>query len=287
MGVPQSHVLEAARTKSVSIPDGDRVLTLKNVEVVYDRVIQVLHGVSLVARPGAITALLGANGAGKTTTLKAISCLLKSERGQISGGTITLGGVEISHTAPHELVRQGVVQVFEGRRVFASLSVEENLIVGGHTVTSMVALQRRMEEIFELFPRLQERRSQMSGYLSGGEQQMLAIGRALMSDPRVVLLDEPSLGLAPMVVEDIFDKVKQLTQERGLTVLLVEQNAEIALEFASYGYCLENGRVVLEGEASELLNDGTINELYLGIGNGASREAAGNIFTNEDSICER
>jgi len=286
VGVSQTNVSEAARTESVSIPDGDRVLVLQNVEVVYDRVIQVLHGVSLVARPGAITALLGANGAGKTTTLKAISCLLKGERGEKSRGTITLGGVEISHIAPHELVRQGVVQVFEGRRVFASLSVEENLIVGGHTVKSAVALRQRMEEMFEMFPRLKERRSQMSGYLSGGEQQMLAIGRALMSDPRVVLLDEPSLGLAPMVVEDIFDKVKQLTQERGLTVLLVEQNAELALEFASYGYCLENGRVVLEGEASKLLNDGAINELYLGIGDGASREpaGAGNISTRRQHL---
>ena len=288
MGVPRTKLTATAGTRSVSIPDGDRVLALQDVEVLYDRVIQVLHGVSLVAKPGAITALLGANGAGKTTTLKAISGLLKSERGKKSRGTITLGGVDISHTSPHELVKQGVVQVFEGRRVFASLSVEENLIVGGHTVKSRVALRQRMEEIFEFFPRLKERRSQMSGYLSGGEQQMLAIGRALMSDPRVVLLDEPSLGLAPMVVEDIFDKVKQLTEERGLTVLLVEQNAELALEFACYGYCLENGRVVLEGEASELLNDGAINELYLGIGGGgASREATGNISTNTDSICER
>jgi branched-chain amino acid transport system ATP-binding protein len=287
IGVPQNNLMAAAGTTSVTTPDGDRVLALQDVEVVYDRVIQVLHGVSLVAKPGAITALLGANGAGKTTTLKAISGLLESERGEKIRGTITLGGVEISHTAPHALVKQGVVQVFEGRRVFASLSVEENLIVGGHTVKSRVALRQRMEEIFEFFPRLKERRSQMSGYLSGGEQQMLAIGRALMSDPRVVLLDEPSLGLAPMVVEDIFDKVKQLTQERGLTVLLVEQNAELALEFASYGYCLENGRVVLEGEASELLNDGAINESYLGIGGGASREAAGNIPTSNDSIYER
>jgi branched-chain amino acid transport system ATP-binding protein len=262
-------------TKSASSSVRGQVLVLKDVDVVYDRIIQVLNGVSLVAKAGAITALLGANGAGKTTTLKAISCLLKNERGEKTRGTITLGGVEISHSMPHDLVKQGVVQVFEGRRVFASLSVEENLIVGGHTVKSRVVLRQRMEEIFEFFPRLKERRSQMSGYLSGGEQQMLAIGRALMSDPRVVLFDEPSLGLAPMIVEDIFDRVKQLTEARGLTVLLVEQNAELALEFASYGYCLENGRVVLEGEASELLSNGGINELYLGIGDGrrASRPA--------------
>jgi len=259
---------------------GDRLLVLKDVQVVYNRIIQVLHGVSLVAKPGAITALLGGNGAGKTTTLKAISCLLKSERGEMTAGSITWGGVEISHAMPYELVEQGIVQVFEGRRVFESLTVEENLIVGGHTLKSRAILRQRMDEMFELFPRLKERRSQMSGYLSGGEQQMLAIGRALMSDPRVVLFDEPSLGLAPMIVEDIFDRIKQLTQAQGLTVLLVEQNAELALEFASYGYCLENGRVLLEGEASELLSNGAINELYLGIGKGASPEWAGNISTN-------
>ena len=270
-----------------SNPAGDRLLVLKDVQVVYNRIIHVLHGVSLVAKPGAITALLGGNGAGKTTTLKAISCLLKSERGEITRGSITLGAVEISHAKPYELVEQGVVQVFEGRRVFESLTVEENLIVGGHTLKSNVILRQRMDEMFELFPRLKERRSQMSGYLSGGEQQMLAIGRALMSDPRVVLFDEPSLGLAPMIVEGIFDKIKQLTQAQGLTVLLVEQNAELALEFASYAYCLENGRVVLEGEASELLNNGAINELYLGIGKGASPEWAGNIPTKQCSIYER
>jgi len=241
-------------------------LELKDVEVVYDRVIHVLNGISLVAKPGAITALLGANGAGKTTTLKAICGLLSSERGEQTRGTINLNGDDISRTPPYKLVEQGIVQVFEGRRVFASLSVEENLVVGGHTIKSKAVLRQRLEEMFEFFPRLKERRSQMSGYLSGGEQQMLAIGRAFMSDPRVVLFDEPSLGLAPMIVEDIFDKVKQLTEARGLTVLLVEQNAELALEFADYGYCLENGRVVLEGEAAQLLQSGAINELYLGIG---------------------
>jgi branched-chain amino acid transport system ATP-binding protein len=270
-----------------SNPTGDRLLVLKDVQVVYNRIIQVLHGVSLVAKPGEITALLGGNGAGKTTTLKAISCLLKSERGEVTRGSITWGGVEISHAMPYELVEQGIVQVFEGRRVFESLTVEENLIVGGHTLKSKAILRQRMDEMFELFPRLKERRSQMSGYLSGGEQQMLAIGRALMSDPRVVLFDEPSLGLAPMIVEDIFDRIKQLTQAQGLTVLLVEQNAELALEFASYGYCLENGRVLLEGEASELLSNGAINELYLGIGKGASPDGQGNISTSQCSIYER
>jgi len=264
--------------------NGNLVLELKNVEIVYDRVIQVLNGVSLLVKPGSVTALLGANGAGKTTTLKAISGLLRSERGEKTHGTITLGDTEISRIPPHELVERGIVQVFEGRRVFASLSVEENLIVGGHTVKSRSVLRQRLEEMFEFFPRLKERRSQMSGYLSGGEQQMLAIGRALMSNPRVVLFDEPSLGLAPMIVEDIFDKVKQLTVARGLTVLLVEQNAELALEFASYGYCLENGRVVLEGEAAKLVKSGAVNEFYLGIGDAASRDPAGKLSSNHDSV---
>ncbi|CAN5420998.1 ABC transporter ATP-binding protein [soil metagenome] len=275
-------------TSTVAASPDNQVLALKDVEVVYDRVIKVLHGVSLVARPGAITALLGANGAGKSTTLKAISCLLKSERGELTRGSVTFGGVDITRFAPFDLVQKGIVQVFEGRRVFASLSVEENLIVGAHTVKQKTVVKQRLEEMYEFFPRLKERRLQMSGYLSGGEQQMLAIGRALMSDPRVILFDEPSLGLAPMIVEDIFDKVKQLTVARGLTVLLVEQNAELALEFASYGYCLENGRIVLEGDASELLANGSIQEFYLGMGNAAvSASVDSNLSTNENSVYER
>ena len=249
------------------------MLALNEVEVVYDGVILVLKGISLVAPHGKITTLLGANGAGKTTTLKAISCLLGGERGQVTRGSITFDGEEISRHAPHELVGMGIVQVFEGRRVFQSLTVEENLIVGAHTVKHKSDVQERLEETYEFFPRLKERRKQQSGYLSGGEQQMLAIGRALMSKPRLILLDEPSLGLAPMVVEDIFDKVRQLTETRDLTVLLVEQNAELALEFASYGYCLENGRIALEGDAALLRGNDTVQEFYLSIkepGSGSS-----------------
>jgi branched-chain amino acid transport system ATP-binding protein len=259
---------------------GDPVLALTDVEVVYDRVIQVLHGVSLVAKPGGITALLGSNGAGKSTTLKAISCLLKSERGELTRGSITLGGEDISRLPPHEVVKKGVVQVFEGRRVFPSLTVEENLIVGGHIIKHKTQLRQHVEEMYDFFPKLRERRRQLSGYLSGGEQQMLAIGRALMSGPRVVLFDEPSLGLAPMIVEDIFDKVKKLTEARGLTVLLVEQNAELALEFATYGYCMENGRIALEGEASKLLANDSIKQFYLGLGDPASRGSPTALSTN-------
>jgi branched-chain amino acid transport system ATP-binding protein len=256
----------AARDRS-----GDGVLALADVEVVYDRVIRVLNGVSLTARAGTITALLGANGAGKSTTLKAISSLLKSERGEMTRGSITFDGEDISRLAPHEVVKKGVVQVFEGRRVLPSLTVEENLIVGGHIVKHKAVLRQRIEEMYEFFPKLKERRHQLSGFLSGGEQQMLAIGRALMSAPRVILFDEPSLGLAPQIVEDIFDKVKHFTEARGLTVLLVEQNAELALEFSSYGYCMENGRIALEGEASQLLANDSIAQFYLGVGDTASR----------------
>jgi branched-chain amino acid transport system ATP-binding protein len=247
------------------------MLVLDDIEVVYDRVILVLKGVSLIAKTGAITTLLGANGAGKTTTLKAISCLLNSERGAVTRGTISVDGAAISQMAPHEVVKNGVVQVFEGRRVFQSLTVEENLIVGAHTVTDKSVLRDGIEQIYAFFPRLKERRLQQSGYLSGGEQQMLAIGRALMSNPRVVLLDEPSLGLAPMIVEEIFEIVRRLTQERGLTVLLVEQNAELALDYASYGYVLENGRIALEGEASRLRDNDDVKEFYLGLNKAGAR----------------
>jgi branched-chain amino acid transport system ATP-binding protein len=265
---------------------GTGVLALTDVEVVYDRVIQVLNGVSLTARAGTITALLGANGAGKSTTLKAISSLLKSERGEMTRGTITFDGEDLSKLAPHEVVSKGVVQVFEGRRVLPSLTVEENLIVGGHTVKQKAVLRQRIDEMYEFFPKLKERRRQLSGFLSGGEQQMLAISRALMSDPRVILFDEPSLGLAPQIVEDIFDKVKHLTEARGLTVLLVEQNAELALEFSSYGYCMENGRIALEGPAAQLLADGSITQFYLGLGEAAARALADGVVLNQASVLE-
>lgn len=257
------------------------MLVLNDIEVVYDRVILVLKGVSLTAKAGMITALLGANGAGKTTTLKAISGLLHGERGQVTKGSITLDGDDLSRLAPHELVTRGVVQVFEGRRVFASLTVEENLIVGAHTVKSKSVIREGMELVYDFFPRLRERRRQQSGYLSGGEQQMLAIGRALISNPRVILLDEPSLGLAPIVVEEIFEIVGRLTAARQLTVLLVEQNAELALETASYGYVLENGRIALEGDAAQLRQNDDVKQFYLGLNEGGARTSYRDIRRNK------
>jgi branched-chain amino acid transport system ATP-binding protein len=239
------------------------MLTLNNIEVIYDGVILVLKGVSLNVREGAITTLLGANGAGKTTTLKAISGLLRSERGEITKGTVELAGKRIDRLAPHEVVKHGIVQVFEGRRVFEHLTTEENLIAGAHIRRDGVS--PGIERVYQYFPRLKERRYVQSGYLSGGEQQMLVIGRALMSGPRVVLLDEPSLGLAPMLVEEIFSIVQRLNREEKLTVLLVEQNATLALAIAEHGYVMENGRIVLEGAAEALKDNADIREFYLGL----------------------
>ncbi|HXH81991.1 MAG TPA: ABC transporter ATP-binding protein [Candidatus Tectomicrobia bacterium] len=241
------------------------MLTLNNVEVIYDGVILVLKGVSLGVREGGITTLLGANGAGKTTTLKAISGLLRSERGEVTKGTIELGGERIDRLPPHEVVRRGVVQVFEGRRVFEHLSVEENLIAGAHVVADRARLREGIDRVYEYFPRLRERRGMEAGYLSGGEQQMLVIGRALMSNPRVMLLDEPSLGLAPMLVEEIFGIVQRMNRQEKLTVLLVEQNAVLALAIAEHGYVMENGRIVLEGTAAALRENADIREFYLGL----------------------
>ena len=209
--------------------------------------------------------MLGANGAGKTTTLKAISGLLRSERGEITKGSVELSGQRIDHMPPHRIVQRGIVQVFEGRRVFEHLTAEENLIAGAHTVSDRSRVDQRIERVYQYFPRLRERRSQQAGYLSGGEQQMLVIGRALMADPRVVLLDEPSLGLAPMLVEEIFSIVQRLNQEQKLTVLLVEQNATLALTIAEHGYVMENGRIVLEGSAAALRDNADIKEFYLGL----------------------
>src|SRR3989441_9348673 len=244
------------------------MLTLNNVEVIYDGVILVLKGVSLSVREGGITTLLGANGAGKTTTLKAISGLLRSERGDITKGSVELAGERIDHLRPHQVVQRGVVQVFEGRRVFEHLTAEENLIAGAHTVADRKTIDGRIERVYQNFPRLKERRYQQAGYLSGGEQQMLVIGRALMSDPRVMLLDEPSLGLAPMLVEEIFGIVQRLNQEQKLTVLLVEQNATLALTIADHGYVMENGRIVLEGSAAALRDNADIKEFYLALTEG-------------------
>ena len=241
------------------------MLTLNNIEVIYDGVILVLKGVSLNVREGGITTLLGANGAGKTTTLKAISGLLRSERGEITKGTIELAGQRIDRLAPHAMVRRGVVQVFEGRRVFEHLTTEENLVAGAHTQPDRAKARDGIARVYEYFPRLRERRGVESGYLSGGEQQMLVIGRALMSNPKVILLDEPSLGLAPMLVEEIFQIVARLNKEQRLTVLLVEQNATLALAIADHGYVMENGRIVLEGAAASLRENADIKEFYLGL----------------------
>jgi branched-chain amino acid transport system ATP-binding protein len=241
------------------------MLTLNNVEVIYDGVILVLKGVSLNVREGGITTLLGANGAGKTTTLKAISGLLRSERGEVTKGSIELAGERLDDLPPHAVVRKGVVQIFEGRRVFEHLTTEENLIAGAHVQTDRVKVAAGIERVYEYFPRLQERRGVQAGYLSGGEQQMLVIGRALMSSPRVMLLDEPSLGLAPMLVEEIFEIVQRLNRQEKLTVLLVEQNATLALTIADHGYVMENGRIVLEGAAGALRENADIKEFYLGL----------------------
>jgi branched-chain amino acid transport system ATP-binding protein len=241
------------------------MLTLSNLEVVYDGVILVLKGISLTVARGQITTLLGANGAGKTTTLKAISGLLHAERGQVTKGSIELDGTRIDRLPPHDIVGRGITQVFEGRRVFANLTIEENLIVGAHIERRMQRVRHGIDLVFEYFPILRERRAQRAGYLSGGEQQMLAIARALMAAPKVILLDEPSLGLAPLIVENIFGIIVRLKEERGQTVLLVEQNAALALEFADHGYVMENGRIVLDAPAAELRENPEIREFYLGL----------------------
>ena len=241
------------------------MLALNNVEVIYDGVILVLKGVSLRVPEGGITTLLGANGAGKTTTLKAISGLLRAERGEITKGSIEFEGERIDRLGPHDVVRRGIVQVLEGRRVFEHLTTEENLIAGAHVQGERRVVQAAIDRVHEYFPQLRERRAVKAGYLSGGEQQMLAIGRALMSDPRVMLLDEPSLGLAPLLVEEIFSIVGRLNREQKLTVLLVEQNAALALGIAEHGYVMENGRVVLDGPAAGLRENADIKEFYLGL----------------------
>jgi branched-chain amino acid transport system ATP-binding protein len=249
------------------------MLSLNNIEVVYDNVILVLKGVSIEVKPGAITTLLGANGAGKSTTLKAISGVLRAERGQVTKGSIELNGSRIDGRRAHEVTGLGVAQVFEGRRVFEHLTTEENLIAGAHTQKQAAAIRRGIDMVYGYFPRLKERRGQQSGYLSGGEQQMLAIGRALMSEPKVVLLDEPSLGLAPMLVEEIFGIVRRLRDEEKLTVLLVEQNASLALALADHGYVMENGRIVLEGPAAQLKENSDIKEFYLGLNDSGGRKS--------------
>jgi branched-chain amino acid transport system ATP-binding protein len=249
------------------------MLALNNIEVVYDGVILVLRGVSLNAAEGKITTLLGANGAGKTTTLKAISGLLHTERGEVTKGSVELDGERIDRLLPFDVVKHGVVQVFEGRRVFENLTVEENLIAGAHSRGNYAEVRASIEQVYDSFPALKERRHQAAGYLSGGEQQMLVIGRALMSNPKVILLDEPSLGLAPMVIEEIFGVILRLKEEQQLTVLLVEQNAALALDIADHGYVMENGRIVLEGPADSLRQNSDIKEFYLGLNEAGTRKS--------------
>jgi branched-chain amino acid transport system ATP-binding protein len=249
------------------------ILAIRNIEVVYDNVVLVLKGVSLDVKAGTITTLLGANGAGKSTTLKAISGILFTERGSVTKGSIALEGQPIHGRRPFEVTKLGIAQVFEGRRVFESLSCEENLIAGAHIERDTAKIRDGIERVFSYFPRIKERRSQLAGYLSGGEQQMLVIGRALMSSPKVVLLDEPSLGLAPMLVDEIFGIVKRLVAEQSLSVLLVEQNATMALTVADHGYVMENGRIVLEGSAEQLRSNSDIREFYLGLNEGGSKKS--------------
>jgi len=249
------------------------MLRLANVEVVYDDVILVLKGLSLEVPKGQIVALLGSNGAGKSTTLKAISGLLHAEEGEVTDGAIELEGERIEKLEPEQIVRRGIFQVMEGRRVFEDLTVDENITMGGYTRRDFAGLKRDRDLCFDYFPRLRERRRQIAGYLSGGEQQMLAIGRALMSQPKVILLDEPSLGLAPMLVEEIFGIVGRLVEQEKLSVLLVEQNATMALAVAHHGYVMETGRIVLEGNVQALRENSDIREFYLGLNEIGSRKS--------------
>jgi branched-chain amino acid transport system ATP-binding protein len=242
------------------------ILQVNNIEVIYDHVILVLKGVSMSIPEGGIVALLGANGAGKTTTLKAISNLLRAERGDVTKGTIEFAGERIDRLSPHDLVKRGVIQVMEGRHCFEHLTIEENLLTGAYTRgDGRAAIQQDLEKVYGYFPRLKERSSSQAGYTSGGEQQMCAIGRALMSRPKMILLDEPSMGLAPQLVEGIFETVKRLNEEEGVTFLLAEQNTNMALKYARYGYILESGRVVLDGEAKTLAENEDVKEFYLGL----------------------
>ncbi|MEQ9246435.1 MAG: ABC transporter ATP-binding protein [Nitratireductor sp.] len=250
---------------------------VNNIEVIYDHVILVLKGVSLSVPRGGITALLGANGAGKTTTLKAISNLLHAERGEVTKGSILFGGDEVQNLSPNDLVRRGCIQVMEGRHCFGHLSVEDNLLTGAFTRRDgQAAIREDLDLVYTYFPRLKERRNSQAGYTSGGEQQMTAIGRALMSRPKMILLDEPSMGLAPQLVEEIFEIVKQLNEEQGVSLLLAEQNTNVALRYAKYGYILESGRVVLDGEAKALRENEDVKEFYLGVG-GEGRRSFRNV----------
>ena len=247
------------------------LLAVNNVEVIYDHVILVLKGVSLEVHEGKIVALLGANGAGKSTTLKSISNLLRAERGDVTKGSIEFRGQRIDRSSPSDLVKLGVVQVMEGRHCFAHLTVEENLLTGAFTRNRRGDIAADLEKVYTYFPRLKHRRSSQAGYTSGGEQQMTAIGRALMARPAMILLDEPSMGLAPQIVEEIFGIVRDLNEKEGVSFLLAEQNTHVALRFADYGYILETGRVVMDGSAAELASNEDVKEFYLGMSAGARK----------------
>lgn len=256
-------MLDGAKTETL--------LEVNNIEVIYNHVILVLKGVSLSVPKGGITALLGGNGAGKTTTLKAISNLLHSERGEVTKGSILYRGEPVAELNPAALVKKGVIQVMEGRHCFEHLTIEENLLTGAFTRRGGAAVAADLEKVYDYFPRLRERRKSLAGYTSGGEQQMCAIGRALMSKPETILLDEPSMGLAPQLVEEIFEIVKSLNEKEGVSFLLAEQNTNVALRYAHYGYILESGRVVMDGPAKELSENPDVKEFYLGMSEGGRK----------------
>ena len=249
------------------------MLKINNAEVIYNRVILVLKGLTMEVPEGKIVALLGANGAGKSTTLKAISGLLKSEEGEVTDGSIEFLGEKINNRHPEEIVRRGIFQVMEGRRVFEDLTVEENIVVGGHTRKDKAGFKRDKDLVYDYFPRLRERRNQLSGYLSGGEQQMLAIGRALMARPKLMLLDEPSLGIAPLLVQEIFQLIKKINVEEKTTILLVEQNANVAFSIADHAYIMEGGRIVLNGTTEQMKANENVKEFYLGLSDGTEKKS--------------
>ncbi len=258
-----THVTPVAETAQ------DLILAVNNIEVIYDHVILVLKGVSLVVPRGGIVAILGANGAGKTTTLKAISNLLHAERGEVTKGSILFEGEEVQALSPNDLVRRGCIQVMEGRHCFGHLTIEENLLTGAFTRRDgKAAIRDDLEKIYAYFPRLKERRNSMSGYTSGGEQQMCAIGRALMSRPKMILLDEPSMGLAPQIVEQIFEIVRDINAREGVSFLVAEQNTNMALRYATFGYIMETGRIVMDGDAKALRENEDVKEFYLGVAEG-------------------
>ena len=252
-------------SKNKKTNTSEDVLIVNNIEVVYSHVILVLKGVSLKVKKGGITALLGGNGAGKSTTLKSISNLLASERGEVTKGSVTYSNEYIHDLDPSQLVKKGVIQVMEGRHCFEHLTVEENLLTGAYTRTNNKEVKEDLERVYGYFPRLRDRRTSLAGYTSGGEQQMIAIGRALMAHPTMILLDEPSMGLAPQLVKQIFEIVAEINRKEGVTILLAEQNTNMALQYAEYAYILENGRVVMEGTAESMRDNEDVKEFYLGI----------------------